>query len=77
VNQLRKQRWLGVSAALVSLTLVLAACSTPGTSAGGSPAESAGGSAGPSVHSDLKIGVVTDVGPVNDKHFNEYTYVGA
>lgn len=26
---------------------------------------------------DLKIGVVTDVGTVNDKNFNEYTYVGA
>jgi basic membrane protein A len=25
----------------------------------------------------LKIGVVTDVGTVNDKNFNEYTYVGA
>jgi basic membrane protein A len=74
---MRKQRWLGASAALVSMALVLAACSTPGTSAGESTAESAGGSAGPSVHSDLKIGVVTDVGTVNDKNFNEYTYVGA
>jgi basic membrane protein A len=27
--------------------------------------------------SDLKIGVVTDVGTVNDKNFNEYTYKGA
>ena len=27
--------------------------------------------------SDLKIGVVTDVGTVNDKNFNEYTFVGA
>lgn len=26
---------------------------------------------------NLKIGVVTDVGSVNDKNFNEYTYVGA
>ncbi len=26
---------------------------------------------------DLKIGVVTDVGTVNDKNFNEYTYIGA
>ena len=25
----------------------------------------------------MKIGVVTDVGTVNDKNFNEYTYVGA
>jgi basic membrane protein A len=41
---MRKQRWLGLSAALVSLTLVLAACSTPGTSPGGSTTESAAGS---------------------------------
>ena len=27
--------------------------------------------------SDLKIGVVTDVGTVNDKNFNEFTFVGA
>ena len=26
---------------------------------------------------NLKVGVVTDVGTVNDKNFNEYTYVGA
>ena len=31
----------------------------------------------PRPKSDLKIGVVTDVGTVNDKNFNEYTFVGA
>lgn len=76
---MRKQRWLGPSAALVSLMLVLAACNGGGESPGESTAESAGESATASVapHSDLKIGVVTDVGTVNDKNFNEYTYVGA
>jgi basic membrane protein A and related proteins len=39
--------------------------------ASGEPSASAGAGA------DLKIGVVTDVGTVNDKNFNEYTYVGA
>jgi basic membrane protein A len=34
-----------------------------------------GATPGPS--SNLKIGVVTDVGTVNDKNFNEYTFVGA
>ena len=51
--------------ALLSATILVAtACSTTGAS------PSAVGSA-------LKIGVVTDVGTVNDKNFNEYTYVGA
>jgi basic membrane protein A len=78
---MRKQRWLGLSAALVSLMLVLAACSTPGTSpsAGESTAESAAESVAVSEapHSDLKIGVVTDAAGINDKGFNEYSYKGA
>ncbi|MBA3689109.1 MAG: BMP family ABC transporter substrate-binding protein [Chloroflexi bacterium] len=75
---MRKQRWLGASAALVTLTLVLAACSSgasPSASAAGS-SESAPASVPVTAHSDLKIGVVTDVGTANDKNFNEYTYVG-
>ena len=75
---MRKQRWLGASAALVSLMLVLAACNGGGTSSAPSTAESVAESAAASVaHSDLKIGVVTDVGTANDKNFNEYTVVGA
>jgi basic membrane protein A len=75
---MRKQRWLGASAALVSLMLVLAACNGGGASSAPSTAESTAESAAPSVaHSDLKIGVVTDVGTVNDKNFNEYTFLGA
>jgi len=77
---MRKQRWLGASAALVSIMVVLAACSagtSASPSAGGSAPASTPASAAPSAHSDLKIGVVTDVGTVNDKNFNEYTFVGA
>lgn len=33
--------------------------------------------AGPTPGTQWKIGVVTDVGTVNDKNFNEYTFVGA
>ena len=71
------------------LTLLVGACgggaassapaseAAPSESAAASeavPSESASASA---ATSDLKIGVVTDVGTVNDKNFNEFTYVGA
>jgi basic membrane protein A len=76
---MRKQRWLGASAALVSLMIVLAACQS-----GGSPSPSAGGSTGASsagssqaATSTLKIGVVSDAAGINDKGFNEYSYKGA
>jgi basic membrane protein A and related proteins len=70
---MRKQRWLGASAALVSLMLVLAACSTPGTSAGESAAGSAGGSVAPA---GFKVCQVTDTGGVDDKGFNQNAHDG-
>jgi basic membrane protein A len=73
---MRNQRRYSMVAVLVTGALALAACG-PGTS----PSESAGAGASTvestAPHSDLKIGVVTDVGTANDKNFNEYTYVGA
>jgi basic membrane lipoprotein Med (substrate-binding protein (PBP1-ABC) superfamily) len=72
------------------LSILVAACSNPAAStapsAAGSTAPSAaasGASTEPSAPasvkptSDLKIGVVTDVGTVNDKNFNEFSYKGA
>lgn len=55
-----------------------AVASQPGTSAS-APAESPSGGASPSAPgtSDLKIGVVTDIGTLNDKNFNEYSFKGA
>ena len=71
---MRKQRWLGASAALVSLMLVLAACSTPGTSAGPSASE---GSPGASVAaSGFKVCEITDTGGVDDKGFNQAAHEG-
>lgn len=72
---MRKQRWLGASAALVSLMLVLAACSTPGTSVEESagPTGSAGGSVAPA---GFKVCQVTDTGGVDDKGFNQNAYDG-
>ena len=71
------------------LSILVAACSSspasttpskaPAPSTSGSAAASAAPSAAPSVAvtSDLKIGVVTDVGKVNDKNFNQFSYAGA
>jgi basic membrane protein A len=72
---MRKQRWLGASAALVSLMIVLAACAgaSASPSAGGSTASSASQAA----TSNLKIGVVPDNAGINDKGFNEYSTKGA
>jgi basic membrane protein A and related proteins len=66
---MRMQRRHAAFAILTVGVLALSACN------GGTGSTAPSGSAGP--HSDLKIGVVTDVGTVNDKNFNEYTYVGA
>ena len=76
----------------VGLSILVAACnsgtastapsaaapSTAPTTAASAPASTAPSEA-PSVKptSDLKIGVVTDVGKVNDKNFNQFSYAGA
>ncbi len=74
---------------MATIALLIAACqpgaATPGpaTPTGvATPTDAATptGAASPTgspTGSDLQIGVVTDVGTVNDKNFNEYTYVGA
>ncbi len=78
-------------ALFAGLAIFVAACSGSGAttapSADTSSAPSTPASEAPSTApteapsaapgSDLKIGVVTDVGTVNDKNFNEFTYVGA
>ncbi len=73
-------------ALFAGLSVFVAACSNGAASTAPStapesvapsvaPESAAPTSAAPA--SDLKIGVVTDVGTVNDKNFNEYTYIGA
>src|ERR1700675_3580600 len=52
------------------------ATATPPSAA---PSVGASASTAPSAsaaHSDLKIGVVTDIGTLDDKNYNEYTYKG-
>jgi len=65
---MRKHRY-GVIVGVAITALVLSACQGSGTS----PAAS--GSAGAS--SDLKIGLVTDVGTLDDKNFNQFSWEGA
>jgi basic membrane protein A len=71
------------------LSIFVAACSsTASTAPSQAPSSQAPSSQAPAsqeptpepsvaVTSDLKIGVVTDVGAVNDKNFNQYSYAGA
>ncbi len=66
---MRKQRF-GLVATFAAAAIVLGACQGGGS---GSPAAS--GSAGP--QSDLKIGLVTDVGTLDDKNFNQFSCEGA
>ncbi len=79
-------RSFGGVALLATLALVLAACE----GLGGTPAPEMGQCRPvgdltaspeplpePSGTSDLKIGLVTDVGTLDDKNFNEYSWIGA
>lgn len=84
-----RNRSMGLSL-LGGLALIVSACQ-PGTStapsansstapASSAPASASTGSAGPSASGSgtaLKIGVVTDVGTVDDKNFNQFSYEGA
>lgn len=72
-----RTRSIGLSL-FAALALIVSACggggsTAPSTAASVTPSEAA--SVGPT--SDLKIAVVTDVGSVDDKNFNEYSYNGA
>jgi basic membrane protein A len=63
-------RLLGALAALVAVAVLAGACG----SSSGSSSPSSGGSAKPG--SKFKIGLVTDIGGLNDKSFNHLAYVG-
>jgi basic membrane protein A and related proteins len=70
---------------LASLALVASACSNGGSAAPSqatTPSQAASEAAStnpatPAPSSSLKIGVVTDVGTVDDKNFNQYSFEGA
>ncbi|MGI8872059.1 MAG: BMP family ABC transporter substrate-binding protein [Candidatus Limnocylindria bacterium] len=72
---MRKPRY-GLGAGAVAASIILAACQGGGagnSTSGSSSTPST--SAGPS--SSLKIGLVTDVGTLDDKNFNQFSWEGA
>jgi basic membrane protein A and related proteins len=80
-----RTRSLGLSM-LAGIALVVSGCTgtsgSPSASAPPNPCAGANAHSGaphqfPTDKTKWKIGVATDVGTVNDKNFNEYTYVGA
>jgi len=88
---MRKQQWRGLSAALVTLTLVLAACSSGASPSASAPAAEASTAASAAASeaptgfaacgnqdagTKWKIGGVTDVGQLEDKSFNEAGWCG-
>lgn len=69
---------------LAGLAIVVGACTsgaTPAPSQGSTssetPSSAPTSAATPAPSSNLVIGVVTDIGTLNDKNFNEYSYKGA
>jgi basic membrane protein A and related proteins len=79
---------LGLTLFAVSALAISACTNTGGGGGSASPSAAANPCAGATAHSggphqfptdpkQWKIGVATDVGTVNDKNFNEYTFVGA
>lgn len=64
-------RYLAASALILLLVPAIAACGT--SSAGGTGSTSTSTSAN---HSNIKIGLVTDIGGLNDRGFNHLAYVG-
>ncbi len=77
---MRKQRF-GLLATITTAALVLAACngtgSSPSASTGATTSGAPSTSESASVTSDLKIGLVTDVGTLDDKNFNQFSWEGA
>jgi basic membrane protein A len=64
---MRTTRLAPLAAGLAAASLIVA-----GTASAQSPSASGGGST-----SDLKIGLVTDVGTIDDRSFNQYSFEGA
>lgn len=87
---MRKHSSVAYLAILATLALVISACTGPGTSGSQAAAngvcrpigdataeETEAPETAPPGSSDLKIGLVTDVGTLDDRNFNQYSWEGA
>ena len=70
------KRWYAVVAALLALTMLLAACAPTVTAPAAPAAPAAGEEAAEPAAAAIKIGLVTDVGRVNDRSFNQSAWEG-
>jgi basic membrane protein A len=74
-----RTRSLGLTL-LAGVAIIVSACSSGASTAPSQAAtssETPSSAATPAPSSNLVIGVVTDIGTLNDKNFNEYSYKGA
>jgi basic membrane protein A len=69
------KRSLSLVTALLVLALLVGACAMPAAAPASVPAAEATGEAHEE-HADLKIGLITDVGRVNDRSFNQSAWEG-
>src|SRR6185437_10306856 len=79
MNRKRWMPWVGAAFLVVALAVVVAGCGGGGgnktttTSASSNTGTTGGGGAG---GKKIKVGLVTDIGGLNDRSFNHLAYVG-
>jgi len=82
MNQKRWMPWVGAVCLVVALAVVVAGCGGGGgsnsSSNGGNSGTSAGTgtTGGSATGKKIKVGLVTDIGGLNDRSFNHLAYVG-
>lgn len=73
---MREKRFAIVVSLLLVFTLLLSACTAPVAAPAAPAPASSGGEAAPAPAAAIKIGLVTDVGRVNDRSFNQSAWDG-
>jgi basic membrane protein A and related proteins len=74
---LKTTRWLAVAGCALAVSVAAAACgSSSSSSSSSAPAAGGSSSGGGATASSLKVGLVTDVGGLDDKSFNALAYKG-
>jgi basic membrane protein A and related proteins len=82
MNQKRWMPWVGAAFLVVALAVVVAGCgggggsSSSSSSGGGGTSAGTGTTGGSATGKKIKVGLVTDIGGLNDRSFNHLAYVG-